>query len=114
MSSLEGQNMQTQYNALSFRLDLYFHGYKFAIEIHENRHSNRNIDDKIKRQKAIEKLGSMFIRIDPDKEDFDIFRAINEIFRHIKESTKKTLINKISMRLLRLDKNKSDKITKKI
>ena len=84
MSSLEGQNMQTRYNALSFRLDLYFHGYKFAIEIDENRHSNRNIDDKIKRQKAIEKLGFIFIRIDPDKEDFDIFRAINEIFRHIK------------------------------
>ena len=29
----------------------------------------------------------MFIRIDSGKEDFNIFKAINEIFRHIKEST---------------------------
>ena len=34
-----------------------------------------------------------FIRIDPEKEEFDIFRAIREIFRHIKQSTEKTLIN---------------------
>ena len=55
-----------------------------------------------KRQKAIEQeLGCKFIIIDPDKEDFDIFRAINEIIRHIKQSTKKTLINKI--RLLGLE-----------
>ena len=41
-------------------------------------------------KKAIEKeLGCKFLRIDPDKEDSDIFRAINEIFRYIKQSTKK-------------------------
>ena len=42
-------------------------------------------------------------RIDPKKEDFDICRAIEEIFRHIKQSTKKKLINKVSTRLLRLE-----------
>ena len=58
----------------------------------------------MKRQKAIEQeLDCKFIIIDPDKKDFDIFRTINEIFRHIKQSTKQTLINKISMRLLRLE-----------
>ena len=36
-----------------------------------------------------QELGCKFIRIDPDKEDYDNFRAINEIFRHIKQSTKK-------------------------
>ena len=57
----------------------------------------------MKRQKAIEQeLDCKFIIIDPDIKDFDIFRTINEIFRHIKQSTKQTLINKISMRLLRL------------
>ena len=41
-----------------------------------------------KRQKAIEqKLGCKFIRIDPGKEDFDIFKALNEIIRRIKESS---------------------------
>ena len=54
-----------------------------------------------KRQKALkQELGSKFIGIDPDKEDFDVFRTINEIFWHIKQSTKKTLINVISIRML--------------
>ena len=102
--------MQTQYNVLSYRIDLYFNDYKLAIEIDENVHSDRNIDYKIKRQKAIEQeLGCKFIRIDPDKEDFDIFKAVNDIFRHIKQSTKKTLISKI---LTWLSEFKSDNIIK--
>ena len=40
-----------------------------------------------------------------------IFRAINEIFRHIKQSTKRTLIYRISTRLLWWE-FKSDNITK--
>ena len=56
----------------------------------------KNIDFEIKRKKAIEQeLACKFIRIDPGKKDFDIFKTINEIFRHIKRSTKKTLTNKI-------------------
>ena len=71
MSSFE--NMQTQYKVLSYRIDLYFHDYKLAIEIDQNEHSNRSIDSEIKRQKAIEQqLGCKFIRIDPEKEDFDL------------------------------------------
>ena len=53
----------------------------------------------------------MFIRTDPDKEDFDIFRDANEIFRHIKPSARKNLINKISTRLLQLE-FKSDNISR--
>ena len=52
-----------------------------------------------------------FIRIDPDKENFDVFRAINEIFWNIKQATKKTLINKTSATLLRLE-FKTDDIIK--
>ena len=82
--------MQTQYFVLGYQVDFCFHDCKLATEIDENRHFNRNIDYKIKRQKEIEKeLGRKFLKIDPD-EDFDIFRAINEIVRHIKQSTKKT------------------------
>ena len=69
---------------------MHFHDYKLAIEIDGKGHSDRNINYEIKRQKAIElTLGCKFIRIDAAKEDFDIFRAINEIFRHTKQSTKK-------------------------
>ena len=111
MSSFEGENMQTQYKVSSYRIDLYFHDYKFAIEIDENGLSSRNIDYKIKRQKAIE-LTIKFIRIDPDNEELDIFRAIKEIFRHIKQLTKKTLMNKISARLLGLEELKSENVIK--
>ena len=45
---------------------------------------------RVKRHEAIEQeLGCKFIIIDPDKEEFDIFKTVNEIFRHIKQSTKK-------------------------
>ena len=44
------------------------------------RHNDRNIDYKVKRQKAIEEeTDCKFIRIDTDKEGFDIYRSINEI-----------------------------------
>ena len=89
MISFEVENIQTQYKVLSYRIELYFHDYKLAIETDENMHSDRNTDYEIKRQKAIEQeLSCTFIRIDPEKEDFDIFRVINEIFRHIKQLTK--------------------------
>ena len=90
MSSFEGENMQTQYHVLSYRIDLYFHDYKLAIEIDENENSDRNIERQNKRQKAIEQeRGYKIIRTDPDKEDFDIFKTVNEIVRHVKKSTKK-------------------------
>ena len=80
--------MQTQYNIL--RIDLYFHDYKLAIETDENSHSDRNINYKIKSQKAIEQEPACRIfRIDPNKEGFGIFRAFNKIFRHIKRSIEK-------------------------
>ena len=40
-SSFEGENIQS---VSSYRIDLYFHDYKLAIEIDENGHSDRNID----------------------------------------------------------------------
>ena len=96
--------MQTQYNVLGYSTDLHFHDYKLTIEIDENGDNDRNIDYKIKKQKAIEEeLACSFIRSDSDKEELDIFRSINEMLRHIKQSTKKTLINKISTRLLGLE-----------
>ena len=54
MRFFEGGNMQTQYNVLSYSIDLYFRDYKLPIEIDENRHNDRNVDCEIKRQKAME------------------------------------------------------------
>ena len=79
-----------------------------AKEVDELDHNERNIDYEIQRLKAIEQeLGCVFIRINHDEESFNIFKPINEVHRHIKESTKKSLIDKISKRLLEL-KLKSD------
>ena len=114
MSPLDGENMQTQYNVLSYRVDLYFHDYKLSIEIDENGHRDGNIDYKIKRQKAIEQeFGCKFIRIEPVKKDIHIFRTINEIFRHIKQSTKNCLINKISTRILQSEVQSDNTIKSK-
>ena len=55
-------------------------------------------------QKEIEKgLGVVFTRINPDEEKFNIFKAINEIHMQIKKPTNKSLIDKISKRLLELE-----------
>ena len=96
--------MQTQYSVLGYRIDLYFHKYKLAIEVDELGHAHRNLNTEIERQKALEKkLDCVFIRINPDEKNFKIFREISKINRHIKKSTKKSLIDDLSKRLLELE-----------
>ena len=66
-SVFEGEDMQTQYSVLSYRIDLYFHKYKPAIEVDELGHADRNVNDEIESQRALEReLNCVFIRIDPD------------------------------------------------
>ena len=95
--------MQTQYSALGNRIDLYFLDYILAMEVDEKGH-----EDEIKRQKALEKeLSCECVRVNPDKNDFNIFKTINEIHRKnkkiIKKSTKNYLIDELSKELLRLE-----------
>ena len=86
------EKIYKQYSVLDYRIDLYFHEYKVAIEVDELRLTNRNINNEIERQKTLEKeLNCIFIRINPDEKDFSIFKEINKIHRHIK----KFLIDKI-------------------
>ena len=102
--AFEVDDMQTQYVVICYRIDLYFHEYKLTIEVDELGHNGRNIDYEIQRKRAIKKeLGGMFIRINPDEQSFNIFRAINKIHRHNKKATKKSLIEKSSKRLLKLE-----------
>ena len=71
---------------LGYRIDLNFNGNKFAIKVDDDEHSDRNTDYEIKRPKTVEQdHSSKFIRIYPGKEDLDVYKAINEIFRHIKQ-----------------------------
>ena len=53
--TFEGENIQAQYSVLGYRIDLYFHKYKLAIEVDKLGHTDRNINNEIERQKALEK-----------------------------------------------------------
>ena len=96
--------MQIPYSDLGYRIDLYFHKHKLAIEVDELGHADRNLSNEIERQKALEKeLDCVFIRINPDEKSFNIFREINKIHRHIKKQTEKSLIDNLSKELLKLE-----------
>ena len=83
--------MQTQYTVIGYRIDLYFHKHKLPIEVGELRQADRNLNNEIERQKALKReLDCVFIRINPD--NFNIFKVIKKIHRHIKKSTQKSLI----------------------
>ena len=83
--------MQTQYIVIDYKIDLYFHKHKLAIEVDELGHADRNMNNEIERQKTLEKeLNCVFIRINPDEKDFNIFKEINKIYRHITQLKKKT------------------------
>ena len=84
--AFEGENMQTQYSVLRYRIDLYFHKYKLAVEVDKLGHTDRNVNNEIERQRALEReRNCVFIRINPDEPDFNIFREINKIHRHINQ-----------------------------
>ena len=73
-----------------------------------NPNNNRDISYEIERQKAIEKeLDCKFIRINRIKEDFNIITEIGRIHSFIamsvKNSNKKTLIDELSDKLLKLE-----------
>ena len=82
VDAFEGEDMQTQYSVLSYRIDLYFDKHKFAIEVDELGHADRNLSNEIEIQKALEKeLDCVFIRINPDEENFNIFKEISKILK---------------------------------
>ena len=110
--AFEREDMQTRYSVLGYRIDIYFPKHKIAIEVDELGHTDKNLSNEIERQKALKKeLVCLFIRINPDGKNFSIFKEINKIHRHFKKSnqklseksTKKSLIDDLSKRLLELE-----------
>ena len=55
MENYEREDMETQYQVLNYRTDLYFHEYKLAIEIDEKGHKDRNKDYEKQREVLIKK-----------------------------------------------------------
>ena len=90
--AFEGEGMQTQYSILGYKIDLYFHKYKLGIEVDELGNADRDLSHEIERHKALEKeLNFVFIRINPDEKNFNIYREMNKINRHIKKREMKDL-----------------------
>ena len=103
MKPFTSEKMLLKYYLLGYQIDLHFPESKYAIEVDEKGHKDRNKYKEIERQKAIEKeLNCEFIIINTVGEDFDMYVEIGKIYNYIDKSTKKSLIDKISKRLLEL------------
>ena len=109
--AFEGETILAQYCIKKKRLVTYFPKYKLGIEVDEYNHEGRNSNYEKSRQLMIESHGITIIRTNPDAADFDMNRIINQIYTHIikstkkqaKVSTKKSLIDDLSKRLLELE-----------
>ena len=51
-----GEHMPTRYSVLGYRIDLYFHKYKLAIEFDKYGHCGRDNNDEKREEKLKEKL----------------------------------------------------------
>ena len=87
MKVLSMERILLQYFVLNYKIYVYFPEHKLAIEIDEKGHTDRKIDYEIERKNKVkEKLGCIFIRINPGEKDYDIFVEIGKIHNRIKES----------------------------
>ena len=101
--AFEGDIILTQHCIKNNRRDAYFSKYKFGIEFDEYNHQGRNFEHEQRRQLMRESHGITIIRTNPDAADFDMNKLINQIYTHIIKSTKKSLIDDLSKRLLELE-----------
>ena len=110
-----------QYHVLNYGIDAYLPKHKLAKEINELGLVDRINDQQ--RQLAVEKeLDCKFIRINQPKERFNVFNEIGiiQIFnaesnkklteKSTKESTKKSMIDRFSIKLLELEPKSNNSI----
>ena len=92
LTAFPAEKIKLQHKAIKnerVRTDMYFSDHKFAIEIDEKGHTDRNQDEENERQAKIEKHShcKYFHRINPDAEGFDIFLEISKIKDYITQSS---------------------------
>ena len=105
-----------QHYVLGNKIDLCFPKHKTAIELDQKGHKDRKKSKDDKRGNDLKAyLNCKFIRINPDGEDFDMYVEIGRIYNGIntsskkltkepiEKSSKKSLIYKISKKLLKLE-----------
>ena len=102
--AFEGEIMHTQYRVQNKKLDFYLPEHKLRLEIDEYCHVDRDFEHEQSRQLMIKKkLDYKIMRINPDGADVNIYRLINQVRMHIKQSTKKSLIDDVSKRIFGLE-----------
>lgn len=69
-----------QFKIDKYRVDMCFTKELLIIECDEFNHEDRCQDYEIERQRVIENFGYKFIRFNPDVENFNVGKVINEIF----------------------------------
>ena len=107
------QTIIEQYKIKKYFINLYFPFHKLGIEIDENGHINRSKTKERKIEQTIKNAGITLIRINPDKEDFDISDEISEIQDFIYESGKK-LAEESTKKYLIEDSKKMTKMLKQL
>ena len=85
INSIEGiVDYETQFSVGEYRIDLYLPNLKIAIECDENGHSDRELEQEFKRQNFIkQQLNCEFIRFNPDDDNFNIGKVINQILKEV-------------------------------
>ena len=98
--------------------DLYFPKHKLAVQVDGKGQTGTDERKENARQEKIkEELDCKFNRINPDERDYDEYVKFGELNNHIsesnKKSTKKSLIDDISKRLLELEFEENQSIKSK-
>ena len=92
METFSKEEISLQHFVLGYKIDAYFLKYKLAVEIDEHNHEEWDNEKELMRENAIkQKLGSKFIRINPDDEKFNINIETGRIFEYIKEINNKEI-----------------------
>ena len=110
-----------EYFVLHYRTDFTFKKHMLVEEIDEKGHAERYSDYEKRRQKELEELGYYFIRINPNKKIFNYYEEFGRTSAYIAESikkqtkelTKKSLIDDLSKKLLKLEFKSSHPIKSK-
>lgn len=80
----DGIEMIHQFPCGTYRIDMYMPYYKIAIECDENNHDDRDKNYEQNREKYImAELNCLFVRFNPDEENFDIQKVCNNILKII-------------------------------
>ena len=96
------EEIELHHSVLDCYIDLYFPKHRLAVEIDEKGHLDRDENkEKESENKIKEALKCEFIRVNRDKEKFDIFVEIGKIYDiidRIKEKSKNESIDKVKRR----------------